>query len=197
MFQTNPSGIRSINRLELTSNGTYTPPQNLVGADVEMVGGGGGAAAFSSSSANKTGGAAGGYCKRYYTLAQLLPSVSYTIGTGGAVDTAGTASTFLSMTASGGQAGRNQITISNVAVCGEGGDATGGQINIRGASAQTTGNTSGAWQATSGASSMLGKGGATGANGVAGERGSGGGAANNGTSAAGGNGIIIITEYLR
>lgn len=187
--------IKAIKYQFFDTSGTYTPSAGMAYCEVEGVGSGGHAGAYTGSSNKKTGGSAGGYFKKLYTAAEIGGSASVGIGAAAAATGPGTqggSTTFKSCTAYGGYEGDS--TTGTVRVY-EGGDATGGDINIRGASPAPALDSATAKAATAGASSMLGKGGLQGTNGTAGERGGGGGAANNGTSAAGGDGFVIIKEY--
>lgn len=190
-LQTGGGSLVSVKQQLFTASGTYTPSAGMLFCIVEIVGGGGGAGTYSASGA-AIGGAAGGYCRKLYTAAAIGASVTVTCGTGGAVDTAGGNTTFLSMTANGGEAG--QSGSGSLKRGAKGGTATGGDINRRGDNSPPNHATASS-AGTIGGSSMLGVGGDNGTNGTAGTLGSGGGAATNGTSAAGGVGAVYITEF--
>ena len=140
----NNTQFSSINIVTFTSNGTYTPPANLIYADVVCVGAGGGAAGCEAAGLNETsgggGGASGSLTRKVYPRSALAPSVAVTVGVGGAGGasgvnngSAGTDTTFLGMTAAGGGGGIS--VASGVSVNALGGFAvvpTGGDINIKG-----------------------------------------------------------------
>lgn len=79
-------------------------------------GGGGGSGAW--------GGGGGGYCEGIVTVSG---NVNIAVGRGGALNVAGTASSFMTLTAGGGQKGSNTN--------GDGGSASGGALNVSGTSA--------------------------------------------------------------
>lgn len=132
------------NIVTFTSDGIYTPPVNLISALVTCVGGGGGSAGCEATGPGErsVGGAGSGGATTIstYAKAALLPSVAVTVGQGGSGGalgvndgTAGTASTFLGMSAGGGLGGLSAAKGVSVIVNGvTGGNPSGGQINIVG-----------------------------------------------------------------
>lgn len=114
-----------------TSSGTFTKPLDVDIFRVICVGGGG-AGGTGSSGTNYCGGGggAGAYCEEIVNL-QGVTSVTVTVGAGGD-DSAGGDTTFGSyMTAGGGAKGGNGQT-STSGIGGDGGTATGGDINCPG-----------------------------------------------------------------
>lgn len=136
----------SVNFVTITSTSTYTPPSNLLFAIVECVGGGGGSAGIPATGGAQTGvanaGGGGGYTKKVYNRAALLPNVSVTIGSAGTAGAAGANNggnggntTFLGMTASGGNGGPTvAVGAGPIGFGTAGGAASGGDINIPGSS---------------------------------------------------------------
>ena len=133
-----------------TGSQTFTTPTNLVSAQVELWGGGGGSAYFSTQdnqfTTRASGAGGGGYTRRTYTPSQLGGSVSFTVGLGGApvIITGGDGqdTTFLSMTASGGEGGKVHTALNPFVSRSTGGAASGGQVNEvggQGAFAETIG----------------------------------------------------------
>lgn len=152
-------GFNDINIIYITNTGAgvYTPTAGMVKCTVECVGGGAGGFGFSwvagpgtdQAIPNYASGSGGGsYCKKLYTSNQIGISQSYTVGSGGdggvavppgfglaaepgdngADTTFGAGPTLI--TSGGGQAAI--INISGIALGGDGGTATGGDINIDG-----------------------------------------------------------------
>lgn len=138
------TGVGAINKLYITTlgAGTYTPPSDLIQAQVEVVGGGAGGCGLFEDGSNNTytgpSGASGGYSSKLYTAAQLGSSQPYVVGAGGTAGTAqvppqnagnggnttfGTGSTLI--TGGGGQ-------FNPATVLSTGGTASGGDINIDG-----------------------------------------------------------------
>lgn len=112
------AGVLTVKRQVFATAGTFTyaPDPNLIMADVELVGGGG-----STSSSAHYGGGGGGYSKKLISAATIGASQSVTVGAAG-----GGNSTFGSiLTANGGLNG-------TVSVSGDGGTASGGDINVQG-----------------------------------------------------------------
>lgn len=216
-------GITTVNVRVFSTpgSGSYSPTANTQYAIVEAVGGGGGGATASGPGALQAGGGggAGGYCRYLFSTPTTQ---NLFIGSGGAADSNGTATTFgtsVILTANGGSAGTSVVPAGGVAFGdgGAGGTATGGTLNISGgggggafgydntALAGHIGAISGV-----GASSIFGGGGAAvgsgtggsaapGNNGSAYGSGGSGGAQAVGSTASGGSGaqgIIIITEYI-
>lgn len=81
------SAISSVNTVVITSTGTYTPPDNLLYADVIVTGAGGGAGGAdgvdTGSGSAGGGGGSGGTIIVTLTKAQIGSSVPCTIGSGG------------------------------------------------------------------------------------------------------------------
>jgi hypothetical protein len=131
---------------------TYTPSAGMQYCNVEIWGpggGSGGAAAGSGTVGASAGGGGGGYCRKLYTAALLGATAAVVVGTGGNGGTAGNnpgsagsaASTFtpsgagatLTANAGGGGAGSAaSATLSLSGNAGNGGIATGGDVNIDG-----------------------------------------------------------------
>lgn len=137
---TNPAA--PTNQQFTSGSGTYNTP---VGCSVIRVrgvgpgGGGGGCATASSTYASAGGGGGGGYFE--ITISNPDPTYSYSIGTGGAGGAAGnnpgstgTPTTFGTLTANSGTggAGAPASGSGNVRQGGDGGTASGGQLNING-----------------------------------------------------------------
>ncbi len=145
----------SLNLVVITSNGTYTPPNNLLYAQVIAVGGGGGSGGRDATTAAGTsnafggGGGGGGTCIKSFNLSDLLPNVSVTIGSGGAAGSAGLNSggnggdtifsTSTPLQAGGGAGGGSASSASGspqefgLDIIGAlGGSASGGDLNIPG-----------------------------------------------------------------
>ena len=191
-----------------TSSGTYTKTSGMVGAKVTIVGGGGGGGAgkYIGGSKGGGGGGSGSTVIKFYTAAQLSSTESVTVGAGGAGATTSTGgaigsdSTFKSLNAGAGLGGGHP---SGSGSNPESPNATGGDINLKGA-AWGYGHTTD-YLGGDGGNSSLGGGGSGGKNtsGVAGSpnTGSGGGGGGSTTSyvQAGGNGaagICIIEEFF-
>jgi len=204
----------------------YTKPAGLKYLDVELWGGGGSANASGTASAGNavaTGGGGGGsYCRKLYAAADLAATENVVIGAGGntpsGVGSNGRQSTFKGMVAGGGWAGAAASAApTGYGIKGNGGDATGGDINIHGEAAD-----GGWWAVTTIGMYLGGKGGSgggpasgTGAiapnnppansnrNGTDGlaPGGGGSGCSVNGTGTGstgglGGAGMAILTEYF-
>ena len=205
--------ISRVNIVLITANTTYTPPSNLLWAQVECVGGGGGAAGSAATSGTQVGvaaaGAGGAYARKAYARSSLLPNVSVTIGAGGAGGAAGTnngspggSTTFLGITCNGGAGGTAVAVGTGVLSQGVfGGTASGGDVNIAGGNTQTTyyGNP---FEISYGGTSILSQPSTTGSGAVGKDYGGGAGGFWRNSSeaaaagAAGARGIVIITEYL-
>ena len=188
------SGLTSVQTF--TSSGTWTKPSGITKVIVEVQGGG--------SSGNRTAtnglynaGAGGGYAKKLIDVSSIS-TATITVGTGGAelnsngYGNAGGTSSWAdgtnTLTCTGGAAGAN---VSNVQTLG--GTGTGGDINISGQAGgtQITGG--------GGGDSHLGSGGRKGRTSEPTSPpvgyGAGAGSAESVYAAAGGNGIVIVTEY--
>jgi len=211
-----PGEYKSVQILTSTSSSTYTTPAgiNKIVVWAWGGGGGGGGAAFTSGqSAAGGGGAAGGLA--ILTIASPSATYSYQCGalgaggTAGANDgTAGSNTTFSTLTAKGGNAGKGGASSATAVVNlgGAGVVSTGGNINGAGAPGMFGLVLAAAVAAGGvGGSSWLGAGGAA-ANteragfAAIGYAAGGGGACCLGSAAAkaggnGANGIIIVFEY--
>lgn len=194
-----------------TSNGTWTKQSwtKAVYAGVVGSGAGGGGGATTTGAAGG-GGGAGGTALKLIQAASLGSTESVTVGvaasggTSGATGANGFSSSFGShCSATGGTAGQGVTDVTTIALGGDGGIGSGGDINIRGGSGapsvapNTTGRVGG-----NGGSSTHGGGGAPGLNaGGAGGQFGGGGAGGRRTASTdgpGGNGaagVVIVMEY--
>lgn len=116
-----------------TSGGTFTPSQDLT-AEVLMVGGGGG-----SGDANAGGGGAGGVI--YAPARSLTNGTGYavTIGSGGGANSAGVASTFNNLSATGGGYSIGEGSNGTDGGSGGGGGGTGSGRTTPGSSTGTSG----------------------------------------------------------
>jgi len=123
-----------------TSSGSFTVPASVFVLDVELWGGAGGSGGTSGSATNNCGttGGGAGYTRG---LLAVTPGqvITYVVGTGGAAGlsggtapTAGSASTFLTLTAGGGAAGSNGTSSGPAGSAGTGGTASGGTENYSG-----------------------------------------------------------------
>ena len=108
-----------------TSDGTWTKPSTGNFVLVTMWGGGGGGA---SSGSYRGGGGGGGYAEYRIKMSDLGPTVSVTVGSGGAAGVAGESSQFGSITYSvgGGGAGRGTSSTTDEQNLSPGG--TGGNL---------------------------------------------------------------------
>ena len=142
----------SVNKVFLTSSGTYSTPSGVKALYVEVVGGGGGGGAAQASAANAaagSGGGGGGYAAKF--IYSPKSSYAYVVGAGGATVTAGGDTSFDSpsiCTATGG-AGGNASTGGttpvwiNGAACGTGtvgdmlilGEYSGSSLRLNGGQA--------------------------------------------------------------
>lgn len=196
-----------------TSSGTWTKPSGITKVKVYVTGGGGGGGGGHANWNHGGGGGAGGTAIKWITSG-LGSTETVTIGNGGnggggsVAGQAGQASSFGAFaTGNGGgagPAGQNNPS-------GQGGSATGGDINIYGGYGHPAGGGAGSNDETSagvGGGSYWGGGGAaanhadgsTGAGANADAYGAGGGGGDDvaGTSYAGGNGksgIVVVEEY--
>jgi hypothetical protein len=128
--------------LDTPGSGTYTPTVGMLQCYVECIGGGGAASTMVSDGqyAWSTTGGGGAYTAKLYNSTQIGSSVAYVIGSGGIADVSagnhdggdGGDTTFLGMTAGGGSGGSNTIPANATNVGGVGGLATGGDLNIDG-----------------------------------------------------------------
>ena len=221
---TNNVQFTSINIVTFTSSGVYTPPQNLLWAQIECCGGGGGSGGIGAAPAGRCassgGGGGGGYAKSGIAGTSLTPNVNVTIGNGGAAGAAGPNSggtggttsfgAFVSATGGLGSAGSASNNVGIVTIGAAGGIGTAGDVQTRGGA----GHNGFQWTnplrvSGSGGDSCFGSGGEAvkfDASGIAGVFGGGGGgsahcAVTGGSQpdragAAGGAGLCVITEYL-
>jgi hypothetical protein len=131
--------------VQVFSSGTsYTPASDVTAIIVEIVGGGGAGGGTPASNTNSRGsvgggGGAGGYAKKLFLNPGTWSAFSYSVGSGG-TGTSGAAgvdggnTTFSTLTANGGKGGLvGQIpAAATYVIGGDGGDATGGDINTTG-----------------------------------------------------------------
>lgn len=201
-----------------TADATWTKPDGLAYVVVEVIGAGGGGSTRGSSGKTTYGGAGGGgggYSRKRILASALGATESVTVGIGGTASktgstntdggTGGTSSFGSHCSANGGGGGFKYdaaapATVSSVG--GNGGTATGGDVNVTGSKAvdNTTGN------GTDGAAPGLafGSGGtgskSTAAGGTDGNAygGGGGGGYATGTNNAGtgANGLVIVYEFF-
>lgn len=206
------AGFNTINIVKIESTGTYTPTLGMKFCVVEIVGGGGSTAGISSTTVSQyrqnSGGGGGGYCKRVFDSVDIGVSQLVTVGLGGAAGIAGgfgnaggNTSFGAFMTANGGSPGSSGL------FTGQGGVATGGDINIQGQAGFTSSpTTTTPGFPGAGGSSMLGFGGRVYAVASTGNPGQnyGGGASGqynppsspDKDGSAGAPGVCIITEYI-
>ena len=130
-FVAGNSNDRLISFDVFTASGTWTKPAGTTAALVYVTGGGGGGNAGSAIGKGGGGGAAGGTAIEYITSG-LGSTETVTVGSGGAADASGTASSFGShATGNGGAKGTTGGTSA------AGGSGTGGDINIEGGDGDT------------------------------------------------------------
>lgn len=205
-----------VNLVTFETSGTYTPPANLLFAQVECQGaggGGGGAITAGGTAINAgAGGGAGEYCMSILSRATIGPSQTVSVGAAGAGGAAGTNSGL-----AGGNTSFGALIVSNGgtagggAVAGNSAGAEGGNTSVGIGTFKIRGSSGlGGFKGINiefptGASSQLGRGGRTvidapGVPGLGYGSGGGGGATlGSGASQPGGDGapgIVIITEYL-
>lgn len=193
-----------------TASGTYTPTSGMIYAIIECQGGGGGGGGSGSSTGPGGGGGAGGYSRGVFSAATIGASQTVTINTGGAGNSnaagsnGGSVSVGALISANGGTGGA-KVNGSSQGVGSAGGTATGGSVNITGASGSSgtlqTGNFS---LLPPGGASMFGSCASnfasvntTGSSATGFGAGGGGSLSvtGNTTGGAGANGIVVITEY--
>jgi len=228
-------GVTDVNMVVVTSTSTYTPTSGTKFFLVYCTGagGGGGGSRQNDSSGRIAGGSGGGggTAIKVYDATEMGATAAITIGSGGTGSaglsgadggtggntTFNPAGTGATLTGNGGTGGASVTTDgSNVGFSGNGGSASGGDVNVTGqspalgldqvASSTTTG---GGCQASQGGDSFWGGGGAriyqssaggstNGNNGSQGGGGSGSTSVNqtsDRTGGTGGNGIVVIMEY--
>lgn len=151
---TNGIQVNSINAYALkdisylSGSGTYTTPSKVRAIYVECVGGGGGGGGVDGSGTSTAGvsrsGGGGAYCAKLIT--SPVATYTYAVGAGGSAGaagdndgTAGSATTFTgtgtSLSAGGGNQGLGHVGVSGYSQStpgGNGGTATGGDINLSG-----------------------------------------------------------------
>lgn len=188
----------------ISASGTYTPSAGVTKAYVEAVGAGGGGRGPSGTSGSSGlaagGGGAGGYSAKLIDLTGVS-SVSVTIGAGGSGGAAGgtngssggTTSFGAYLNATGGGLGSNSG--------GSGGVGSGGDVNASGQPGGHRQSSEAQAYSGHGGTSHF-SGGGVGAAGVAAAGGAGlygsggGGGYNNGAGGKGGDGLVIVWEYL-
>jgi hypothetical protein len=171
--------LSGFNNLQVfTSSGTFTIPALVTKVKVTVVGGGGGGASGSSG-----GGGGGGAAIRIVTGLTPAGTVTVTVGSGGAAQTAGGTSSFGAYASATGGAGGTSGTNGY----GAGGIGSSGSLNIGGGPG-TGGFAGGVGLLGSGGSTILGGGGVGNAAGQA----YGGGGGSNGAAGAAG---VVIVEY--
>lgn len=199
---TNAAGVVESNKTLGTGaiNYCYIPPDDLLYAVVESQGAGAGGASGRADG----GGGAGGYSKKVIAKTAMGSYEIIIIGVGGAANTNGGNTSFGSiLTTNGG------VTSSTAFPGGgNGGTATGGDLNVNGqsgnpAAMQNDDSANDSGIGGQGGDSMLGRGGKGGyvsAGGAASGYGAGGGGAGNydsdQTGGVGTQGVIIITEHF-
>lgn len=155
------------------SSGTFVVPAGVTSITVQVWGAGGAGGGSTSDGNSGAGGGSGGYS--YGTLA-VTPgtSIPYIVGTGGAGSTgngtSGGNSSFLTLTANGGNGGR-----ANGGSVGAGGSASGGSTNTTGGSGNLGGNDVGGKGGDAPAGGGTGGNGSTDNNGLTGNSSGGGG----------------------
>lgn len=206
-----------------TSSGTWNKPAGLVAAIVEVVGGGGGsggnAATGAGEASGAAGGGAGGYSRKLIAAADLGATETVTVGVGGTAGAAGnnpggnggTSSFGAHLSATGGN-GTGGAAASNATrpwtSGGIGGSGSGGDINVAGcggdggfvAGAVSVGGGGNGGASYFGGAGKSGISGtiAQGAAGTVGGGGAGGALGSNQSAnagAAGGDGVVIVTEF--
>jgi len=145
----NNVAVTNANMVVITSNTTYTPPDNLIYAEVVAIGGGGGSGGRTSGGVGTIsigqGGGGGGTAIKIFSKSDLMPNVSVTIGSGGAAGSAGanpggtggttTFATSTPLTCNGGAGGEGTTSGSSRETDQvDGGNATGGDLNFQGGS---------------------------------------------------------------
>jgi len=207
--------ISQVNLVVIAVSGSYTPPSNLLWADIECVGGGAGSGGVNTTGPTtksiSAGGGAGGFSRVSATRSQLAPSTSITIGSGGAGGAPGVndgvaggttiVGSLCQATGGLGSSGGVALTTYTIKIGQSAGSGSGGDVNTDGASGLNSyqGDSSRpVLEPQAGGASYFGGGGF----GSAGIQGGGGGGVGNPPSTAaqaglsGGDGLVVITEYL-
>ncbi len=177
-----------LRRTVFASTGTWTKGANCNVVDVQGVGGGGGSGAAGAGAA---GGGGGGYFRKRISSPGATESV--TIGTGGAVATAGGTTSFGShASATGGAAGA-------AIAGGAGGAGSGGDVNFTGGGGGGGASIDSTSCFGAGGSSFFGGGAPADYNNSAGKAGvtgcGGGGSGGTATGGNGGSGLVYVDEY--
>lgn len=137
---------KEVFRKVFTSSGNITFPTTIISLKVIVVGGGAGGSAgnYDNDWINSTGsGAAGGYAEKIYSKAELSSlkgtNVSFTIGGGGeagiyksGIGGVGGKTSFMSITATGGNPTSGYSNWGTPTVLGQGGIGSGGDVNKQG-----------------------------------------------------------------
>jgi len=209
--------VGQVNLLSFQVTGTYTKPATLRFAHIICIGAGGGGAGATSSSASFPsaggGGGSGAYTEGWYNTASIASSVAVNIGAGGAGGgllggTGGSTVVGGLLEASGGAGG--DVAADSVGNGGVGGAAVSGQITISGARGEAGFVTTAPITAAKGGSGgafaqfmihgtgiVLG-GSGDGAGGSLGGGGAGAVAVNGSAiGGPGGNGFVLIAEFLK
>ena len=184
------AGEFKITYQSFTANGTWTKPDDCFMIIVEVWGAGGNGGTGNTPGAGG-GGAGGGYAQKTLLDAEVADSISVTAGTG--------TNTFSHTTPVSSTAGGNGAIDGTG---GEGGQGSGGDINLKGQGGGTGSGTSGTEaQGGVGGSAPRGGGGGRGerdSNGQDGAApGGGGSGSSQGTSGDGAIGEVLVTQYIR
>lgn len=191
------SGGSLLRQVVFTSSGTWTKGSGTKYILVEGVGGGGGGDSVGING-NGGGGGAGGYFRKFIDVTSIT-SETVTIGAGGAASSSGGTTSFGSHCSATGGLGSTNLP------GGDGGTATGGDLNIKGGGGVGAGSNS---ASGAGGASFFGGGGravrppaldvGNGQPGNAYGSGGSGGSADDNNSRSGGagkEGLVIVWEY--
>lgn len=198
------ASLATVTRYRTAGSGTYTVPAGVSKILIRAIGGGGGGGGDYGDFGSGGGGGSGGYCEKLITspaasYAYVVGAAGTAGGGSGGTGGAGGNTTIAGMTAGGGGPGYGVVGAG-----GQGGSATGGDLNVaggggssggvRGGSSANSGGGNGGGGYWGGGGKGGGNGGGySGGVGVAG--GGGGGAGLSGAAAAGGAGLIEIWEF--
>lgn len=207
-------GLTTVTVQTLTSaSGTYTPTNGMKKCLVIAVGGGAGGESVTLADEAGGGGGGGGTVVRLFTAAEISGHDGYAVGASASAATTGNNTTFSSsptlLTAGGGARGAttgNTVTVGIQGAGGNGGTATGGDLNIPG----EPGGAGIMFSATAclggrGGNSVFGAGGACTGNAAAGNNGTAYGGGGSGattsddTNRSGGTGaagVIYVIEFI-